>query len=295
MKKIKLLLAVVIPVLILYAAYVYLKTVNIAVLNPKGQVALKEKHLIIFASILSLFVLVPVYSMLIFFAFRYNEKNTKSKYSPNFDHSRIFESVWWGIPTVLILILSVVTWKSSHDLDPYKLISSNKPVLNIQVVTMDWKWLFIYPDAQVASVNRLVIPDNTPVNLEITSDAPMNQIWIPQLAGQIMTMPGMVTHLNLIGNTDGTYLGRSTNISGDGFAGMTFNTDVVSSAGYNNWINKARQSQNVLNIASYNKLNKPSEYVPVSYYSYASPDVFSYIYNKYMGPSNANMSMGMKN
>ena len=127
----------------------------------------------------------------------------------------------------------------------------------------------------------------------MTSDAPMNQLWIPQLAGQIMSMPGMVTHLNLIGNTTGTYRGVSSNISGKGFAGMTFNAHVVSDSDYDNWISHARKSPNVLNLKGYQELNVPSEYVPPTYYSYASPDLFSYIYNKYMGPANDIMNTGM--
>jgi cytochrome o ubiquinol oxidase subunit 2 len=295
MKKIKILFLCLIPLLIIYFGYLYLKTVNIAVFNPKGEIALKEKNLILFALTLSLFVLVPVFVMLITFAIKYNEKNTKAKYSPNFDHSRIFESIWWGIPTILIIILSIVTWQSSHSLDPYKAINSPKPTLNIQVVSMDWKWLFIYPNSEIASVNDLTIPINTPVNLEITSDAPMNQLWIPQLAGQIMSMPGMVTHLNLIGNEAGTFRGMSSNISGQGFSGMTFNAHVVSDVNYQNWINSTRKSPNVLNKKGYQALNIHSEYVPATYYSYASPDLFGYIYNKYMSPSNGNINTGMGN
>ena len=293
MKKIKVIFLTVIPLLVIYISYLYLRTVNFAILNPKGQVASKEKDIILFAMMLSLFVLIPVFIMLVVFAIRYNEKNLKAKYSPNFDHSKIFESIWWGIPTILIIILSIVTWQSSHSLDPYKPISSSKAPLNIQVVSMNWKWLFIYPDSQVAAVNDLTIPINTPVNLEMTSDAPMNQLWIPQLAGQIMSMPGMVTHLNLIGNTTGTYRGVSSNISGKGFAGMTFNAHVVSDSDYDNWISHARKSPNVLNLKGYQELNVPSEYVPPTYYSYASPDLFSYIYNKYMSPANDNMNVGM--
>jgi len=293
MKKIKLIFIIILPLLVIYIGYLYLKTVNFAVLNPKGEIAAKEKNIILFAMMLSLFILVPVFVMLITFAFRYNEKNKKAKYTPEFDHSRIFESIWWGIPTILIIILSIVTWQSSHSLDPFKPISSTKPTLNIQVVSMNWKWLFIYPDSQVATVNDLTIPINTPVNLEMTSDAPMNQLWIPQLAGQIMCMPGMVTHLNIIGNTAGTYRGVSSNISGKGFAGMSFKAHVTSDNEYKNWISQARKSQNVLNLKGYQELNVPSEYVPATYYSYASPGLFSYIYNKYMGPASDNISTGM--
>ncbi|MEI8187850.1 MAG: COX aromatic rich motif-containing protein [Candidatus Saccharibacteria bacterium] len=292
LKVIGLILLIIVPL----AALIYhVKNTNFQVLNPKGQIALQEKNLIVFALALSLFVLVPVFLMLIVFAIRYNEKNTKSKYSPNFDHSRIFEAIWWGIPTILIAILSVVTWNSSHSLDPYKSISSSKPTLKIQVVSMNWKWLFIYPKSQIASVNDLTIPVDTPIDLEMTSDGPMNQIWIPQLAGQIMLMPGMVTHLNLISDNTGSYLGRSSNISGVGFAGMTFNTNVVNSRDYSAWINNARKSTKVLNNISYKELNIPSEYVPVSYYSYASHDVFGDIYNKYMSSNNDNMYTGMGN
>ena len=289
-RKYKLLLITVIVVGCLVAATLYLMHANIPILEPAGQVGQRERTLIFIALGLSLIVVIPVYVLLLSFAWKYRESNKKAKYSPELDHNRLAEAIWWLIPTILITILSVITWDSSHALDPYRPISSNVKPLNIQVVALDWKWLFIYPSQKVASVNLMQFPINTPLNLQITSDAPMNSFWVPQLGGQIYAMPGMVTQLHLIANKSGNYNGFSANISGEGFASMMFTAKASNSNDFNSWISSAKKSNKILDQASYNQLAKPSSYYPISYYSSVSSNLFISIVTKYMSPNHQSNS-----
>jgi cytochrome o ubiquinol oxidase subunit 2 len=263
----------------------YFHDKTVAVLNPRGPIALKEFHLIVFALLLSLTIVIPVFILTAVFAYRYRETNTKAKYSPELDHNKYAETIWWVIPSILIAILGVVAWNSSHTLDPYRPIYSNRPAMTIQVVALDWKWLFIYPKQNIASVNLVQFPNNTPINFEITSDAPMNSFWIPQLGGQIYAMPGMSTQLHLLASQNGSYNGSSANISGEGFAGMTFIARSSSTQGFNDWLNSVKKSPNKLSLAEYNKLSGPSQNNPVSYYSSAQYGLYNNIVYKYLVPS----------
>lgn len=269
----------------LAVAVIYLQHTSIPVLEPRGIIAYKERRLIFFALLLSLIVVIPVFTLLFVFAWRYREGNTKAKYSPNLAGNRPAEALWWFIPTVLITILSIVTWNATHALDPYKpLVSSVRPI-DVQVVALDWKWLFIYPEQNIASVNLVKFPENTPVNFEITADAPMNSFWIPQLGGQIYAMPGMSTQLHLMASSDGTFNGSSANISGDGFAGMSFVAQSSSAAQFNDWVQSVKQSSQSLSQQAYSKLSSPSEYNPISYYSSAANNLYNTIILKYMVPN----------
>ncbi|HVV26011.1 MAG TPA: ubiquinol oxidase subunit II [Candidatus Saccharimonadales bacterium] len=275
-------------VAIIAALAVYLHHHTVDVLQPAGQVGYKERQLMIFAVLLSVIVVVPVFSLTIFIAWKYREGNSRpKKYSPDWDHSRLFESIWWGIPIAIIAILSVVTWRSSHALDPYRALVSTKRPLTVQVVALDWKWLFIYPEQHVASVNLAEIPVGTPVDFQITSDTVMNSFWVPQLGGQIYAMPGMITQLNLVADKAGTYAGSSANISGSGFAGMSFHVAAGSPNNFDDWVARAQRTKRPLNSAAYNQLAKPSKYVPVSYYSSVQSNLFNYIAVKYMTPLTA--------
>jgi cytochrome o ubiquinol oxidase subunit 2 len=269
---------------VLLGAAFYLSSVNIPVLQPAGEVGLKERNLIYISLLLAVIVVVPVFIMLFLFSWKYHEGNKHAKYSPNFDSNRKLESIWWGVPFVIIFILSIITWNSSHDLDPFKPLSAASKPVNVQVVALQWKWLFIYPDYNVASVNFLQIPTHTPVNFEITSDAPMNSFWIPQLGGQIYAMSGMSTHLHLMADKPGNYAGRSANISGKGFSGMTFTTRAGSQNDFNNWLTNVRQKNSNLNLAAYNQLAQPSENNPASYYSSVDSDLYDGIVSKYIAP-----------
>jgi len=270
-------------VLVAVVAFVrYLMTTNIAVLDPKGTIALQEKNLIVFALLLSLIVVIPVFVMVFAFAWRYREGNDKAKYSPNLDHNVIAETIWWLVPTALISVLAVVAWNSSHSLDPYKPLASNVPPVTIQVVALDWKWLFIYPQDHVATVNYFRIPDNTPVNFEITADAPMNSFWIPQLGGQIYAMPGMSTQLHLAADAPGSYDGSSANISGVGFSGMTFVAKSSSMSDYKTWLANAQQAPQQLTVDQYNQLSKPSQNNAVTTYSGVTSGLYDGVLAKYM-------------
>lgn len=258
---------------------------NIAVLNPKGPIGQQERQLIYFALLLSLIVVLPVFALLFGIAWRYREGNKKAKYTPDWDHNVFIEGIWWLVPSILILILSVVTWNSSHHLDPYRRLASSTKPLTIQVIALDWKWLFIYPEQNIASVNYVKFPTNTPVNFQITADAPMNSFWIPQLGGQIYAMPGMITQLNLMADQAGNYRGSSANISGQGFASMTFTAQAGPKNDFNHWVKDAKKSPNHLNFNTYAALAKPSQYNPATYYSSSTNGLFDAVMLKYMVPS----------
>jgi cytochrome o ubiquinol oxidase subunit II len=286
--KLILLIACVLVLALIVSAIGYLHHTNIAVLNPKGPIAQKELNLIIVALLLSLLIVIPVFTLTIVFAWRYREGNTKAKYSPELDHNRTAETMWWLIPSALILVLAIVAWNSSHELDPYKPLVSNIRPLTIQVVALDWKWLFIYPQQNVASVNFFQFPSQTPINFEITSDAPMNSFWIPQLGGQIYAMPGMSTQLHLLASSDGSYSGSSANISGVGFSGMNFIAKATSKSDFNNWLESIKNSSSQLSLSRYNKLANPSENNPPSYYSAPQYGLFNIIVNRYLIPPSSN-------
>lgn len=269
------------------AAVWYFHTHSVPVLEPSGTISQKERNLIIFGLLLAILVVVPVYAMTITIALKYRESNTKhkAKYSPDWNHDRRIELTWWAIPGVIILILSIVTWKSSHTLDPFKPLASKQAPLSIQVVSLDWKWLFIYPKQKIASVNYLKVPVDVPLNFQITSDTVMNSFWIPALGSQIYAMPGMETQLHLMATKTGSFYGSSANISGSGFAGMHFSTQAVSQTDFNNWERQLQRSPKHLSQSQYNILAKPSSDNPVAYYSNAQPGLFDNIILKYMAPS----------
>lgn len=269
------------------AAVWYFHTHSVPVLEPSGTISHKERNLIIFGLLLAILVVVPVYAMTIAIALKYRESNTKhkDKYSPDWNHDRRIELTWWAIPGVIILILSIVTWKSSHALDPFKPLSSKQTPLSIQVVSLDWKWLFIYPKQKIASVNYLKVPVNVPLNFQITSDTVMNSFWIPALGSQIYAMPGMETQLHLMATKTGSFYGSSANISGSGFAGMHFTTQAVSQTDFNNWARQLQLSPKHLSQSQYNILARPSSDNPVAYYSNVESGLFDNIILKYMAPS----------
>ncbi len=271
----------------------YLSNNSVPVLSPSGLVATKQKQLMILALALAAIVVLPVYSLTIIIALKYRETNRKAKYDPDWDHSRVLETIWWLVPMAIILVLSVITWKSSHSLNPYKPLASSGKTLNVEVVALDWKWLFIYPQQGVASVNRLEMPVSTPVHFYITSDTVMNSFWIPALAGQIYAMPGMTTQLNLEANKIGTFAGSSANISGEGFAGMTFSAVSAPLYKFNEWLAQAKSSTNSLSVAMYQQLARPSQYNPVAYYKQPVNGLFNAIINRYMMP-NQSLASGVQ-
>ncbi len=250
-------------------------------LNPKGQVGGDERTLIAVAAGLMLLVIIPVIVMTFVFAWKYRASNKKARYEPDWSYSGKIEAAMWLIPTVIIIALATISWITTHSLDPFKPLKTPGDPVKIEVVSMDWKWLFIYPDQGVASVNEVTFPANTQVEFYLTSDTVMTSFFIPQLGSQIYTMAGMQTQLHLIADHEGVYDGIAANYSGAGFSGMTFKAHAVSNARFNDWIAKAKQSSNKLDFASYRQLAKPSENNPVEYYSTVSPNLFDQILNEY--------------
>lgn len=283
--KTKLVVGVITAVGLAFMAFSYFQRVNVPILDPRGPIGQKERDLIFLAVGLSLIVVIPVFFMLGFFAWKYREGNKKAKYDPHFDHSRLIESVWWGVPIVIITILAFATWKGSHELDPFKPIEASSKPLQVQVVALQWKWLFIYPEQNIATVNLVQFPEKTPVEFQLTGDAPMNSFWIPRLGGQIYAMSGMSTKLNLMADNIGSYPGSSANISGAGFADMTFVAKSVSSGDFEKWIGLVRQYRDSLTMEAYSQLVKPSKNVPIDYYSSVENNLYGQIIAKYMGPA----------
>lgn len=265
------------------AALVF-STQSVPVLQPKGMIAEKQRDLIYLASLLMLIVVIPVFIMALFFAWKYREGNEKAKYTPDWENNVTAEFLWWGIPFVIIIILSIFTWTSSHELNPFRPIENGKAPLKVQVVALEWKWLFIYSDQGIATVNYLQIPEKTPIEFEITADAPMNSFWIPQLGGQIYAMPAMRTKLNLIANETGTFRGSSANLSGSGFAGMAFPVRATAREEFDSWVSSVQSSSSSLDLDEYHRLLRPSKYDPAAFYSLAKPDLFDWIVMKYMSP-----------
>jgi len=264
-------------------AAVFLSGCNMEVLTPKGDVGAHEKSLILIALGLMAIVAIPVIAMTLWFAWRYRSTNKKATYAPNWSHSTKIEVVVWTIPAIIIAILAVITWTSSHALDPYKPLESDAKPVTVQVVSMDWKWLFVYPEYGVASVNELAFPTDRPVNFQITSDSVMNAFFIPQLGSQIYAMAGMETKLHLIAREPGTYEGLSSNFSGEGFSDMHFKAIATSEDGFKDWIAKAKATTTALDAGSYKTLAQPSEKAPVAYYGHVTPGLFASVVNKHMG------------
>jgi cytochrome o ubiquinol oxidase subunit II len=241
------------------------------VLDPKGPITFAERQILFNATGIMLAIVIPVMLATLSVAFWFRASNERASYQPNFKESGRIELLVWSIPLMTVLLVGIVAWISSYDLDPPKpLASSGKPV-KVQVVSLDWKWLFIYPEEGVASVNQLTIPVGTPVSFELTSSGVMNSFFVPQLAGQVYTMAGMVTRLNMQADYAGTYRGMSANFSGDGFADMHFNVDVVSPERFAQWLTSTRSAGPTLDAQAYADMVKPSSAVaPFTYRSIAS-------------------------
>ena len=274
---------------------VYIESHNMGVFNPKGIIALAEKNLIVTALCLMMIVIIPVFILLATFLWRYREGNTKAKYTPDWHSNSILEIVWWTIPAVIIIILATITWRSTHELDPFRPIESDVNPITIQAVALDWKWLFIYPDQNIATVNFVEFPEGTPIEFKITADAPMNAFWIPQLAGQVYAMSGMTAQLHLLSNSVGDYDGLSSNFSGDGFSGMKFVARVTSREDFDNWVKTVKISPKGLSLAQYDELSKQSKNNPVEYYATVADNLYNVIIMKFMAPAGpSGNSMGVE-
>jgi cytochrome o ubiquinol oxidase subunit II len=241
------------------------------VLDPHGPVASAERQILFNSLGIMLAIVIPTIVATLGVAWWFRSSNRRATYLPDFEYSGRLELLVWSIPAMTVLLVGGVAWVGAHDLDPRKPISSTAKPLTIQVVSLDWKWLFIYPEQGIASINHLTVPVGTPLNFELTSSGVMNSFFVPQLGSQIYTMSGMVTRLQLQADHPGSYPGLSSNFSGEGFADMRFTVDAVPAAQFAQWVTAARNSGPALDAASYADLAKPSRAVaPFTYRSVAS-------------------------
>lgn len=268
---------------------------NTVLMHPAGYVAQQQSHLITVSVILMLIIIVPVMFLICLFAWRYRKSNpaTEAEYAPHWNHSTRLELIIWGMPLLIIIVLGLITWVSTHKLDPYRpldSIAANQPILpgvqplEVDVVALDWKWLFIYPRQGVASVNELVTPINVPVHFRITSSTMMNSFSIPALAGQIYSMAGMDTILNAVMNKPGVYDGFSANYSGAGFSYMRFKYYGTTAADFDNWVQRVKASGGALNRTSYLALAKPSINDPVRHFAAVTPGLYDVILDQCVAP-----------
>jgi cytochrome o ubiquinol oxidase subunit II len=251
------------------------------VLDSKGAIGKAEVSLIATSVYAMLIVVIPVILLTLFVAWKYRASNRNATYAPKWAHSTGIEVAIWTIPTIIILFLGILTWKTTHELDPYKPIESNVKPINVEVVALDWKWLFVYPDLGIATVNQIAFPVGTPVNFKITSDSVMNSFFIPQLGGQIYAMAGMQTKLHLIADHAGDYAGISANYSGAGFSDMKFRALAMSQADFDAWLKQVKSSPDNLSMDVYAGVARPSEKAAVKYFSTVDPKLFNNIVAKY--------------
>ena len=245
------------------------------VLDPKGPIASAERQIIFNSLGIMLAIVIPTIIATAGIAFWFRSSNARAHYQPDFIYSGRLELLVWSIPTMTVLLVGGVAWVGAHQLDPRKAIDSTVRPINIQVASLNWKWLFIYPNLGIASVNHLTVPVGTPISFELTSSGVMNSFFVPQLGGQIYTMSGMTTHLQLQSDHVGTYPGLSSNFSGEGFADMYFDVDVVTTQRFDQWVATAHKNGPVLNPATLADLTRPSLNVSPFTYRSVTPDLFS--------------------
>jgi cytochrome o ubiquinol oxidase subunit 2 len=252
------------------------------VLDPKGPIAVAERQILFNSLGIMLAIVIPTILATFGVAYWFRSSNTRARYQPEFKYSGRLEVLVWSIPAMTVLLVGGVAWVGAHDLDPRKAISAAAKPVTVQVVSLDWKWLFIYPEQGIASVNHLVVPAGTPISFELTSSGVMNSFFVPQLGSQIYTMSGMVTHLQLQADHPGSYRGLSAQFSGDGFADMRFVVDAMPGQQFQQWVASIRNNGPTLDQQSYADLAKPSEAVAPFTYGAVSPDLFTTIMNSAM-------------
>ena len=250
---------------------------NRGILDPVGPVAAQEKQILINSTAIMLAIIIPTMIATIAFAWWFRRGNAKAQYRPDWEYSGAIEMVVWAIPALTIMLLGGIAWIGSHDLEPSKPLKSAVPPLNVEVVSLDWKWLFIYPDQGVATVNQLVVPAGTPVSFRLTSATVWNSFFVPQMGTMIYTMPRMTTHLNLQADKPGAYDGLSSHFSGDGFSGMQFKVQALPADQFAMWAQAAHASALKLDGPGYAELSKPSSYVKPMTYGTVAPGLFDAI------------------
>ena len=263
---------------------------NTVLMNPSGDIANQQGRLIVVSTVLMLIIIVPVIALTLFFAWRYRQSNKEADYSPDWDHSTQLELAIWGAPLLIIIALGAITWISTHTLDPYRPLSrldAERPIpaeaqpLVVEVVALDWKWLFIYPEQGFATVNEMAAPVDRPITFKITASSVMNSFFIPALAGQIYAMPGMETKLHAVINKPGEFEGFSANYSGAGFSGMRFKFHGLSNGDFDQWVQKVKAGKDgeLTRELYQKKLEVPSEREPVRHYASVDPALYDAILN----------------
>lgn len=255
---------------------------DMVILDPKGPVGQRAAELINTSILLMLIVVLPVFIMVIWFSIRYRAGNKKSTYKPDWAHSNKIEWFIWTIPVIIIVILSYLTWTSTHELDPYKPIASDKPALQVEVISTDWNWIFVYPEDSIATINELVIEAGRPVSFKLTSATVMTSLFIPDLGSQIYAMAGMQTQLNLMADEPGNFVGRNLEYSGNGYHQMSFDVKAKTTEDFANWVLEAKKSTSALSMEEFNKIKVPNVNHPVVIYSSVEPDLFEKVMAPYM-------------
>ncbi|MGO4808619.1 ubiquinol oxidase subunit II [Cupriavidus sp. 2MCAB6] len=274
---------------LLLPAILLLAGCNAVLLAPAGDLAVRQRDLIIISTGLMLLIILPVIALTLLFAWRYRAANREAVYEPDWDHSTLLELVIWAAPLLIIIALGALTWVSTHKLDPYQPLSRidaqrDVPMgvapMTVEVVALDWKWLFFYPELGIATVNELAAPVDQPIRFKITASTVMNSFFIPSLAGQVYAMPGMETQLHAVINRTGVYEGFSANYSGAGFSGMYFKFHGMSTEEFERWVRQAKAGGGVLTRDAYLQLEKPSELEPVRRYASVAPGLYDAILNR---------------
>jgi cytochrome o ubiquinol oxidase subunit 2 len=280
MTRSKVLFLILVGFTLLFFAILFFENTTFTLFNPKGVIAREERNIMIAAVALMLLIVLPVYVLIFGFAWRYRAGNSTTK--PRESRERpSFEIALWLLPTGVVVLLGILGWQGTHALDPYKPIESTARPITIQVVALNWKWLFIYPEQNIATVNFVAFPERTPLNFELTADAPMNSFWIPELGGQMYAMAGMITRLHLMADGPGEFSGSAAEINGAGFASMRFVAKAMTQADFGRWVATVRESSLVLSSDVYDKLAKPSERYPVTYFASVEPNLERSIVFKY--------------
>ena len=269
---------------VLVAVPIVLTACQPGVLDPRGVVGIAEKTILINSLAIMLAIVVPTITATFAFAWWFRASNTRARYLPDFAYSGRLELIVWAIPLLVIILLGGVAWIGAHQLDPAEPLASDTPPLEVQAVSLDWKWLFIYPEQRVASVNQLVVPAGVPVHFSLTSASVMNAFFIPQLGSMIYTMNGMTTRLNLQADEPGTFRGLSSHYSGDGFADMHFEVRAVPADQFAGWIDATRTTGQSLDPTGYTELAKQSVGVPPFTYRDVEPGLFQQITTQKLPP-----------
>ena len=292
-------IVVTIGVIALIAYLVHFSPVT--VLMPDGGIAKDERNLMLLVIVLMSVLAIPSIFLTYYFAWKYRADNPKHPhFAPEHTSSRKMSFIWWTIPTVAALVLSCIIWPAAHALDPYKHLSSSVKPIKVQVIALQWKWLFIYPDQHIATLNYLEVPTGTPIDFELTADAPMTSFWIPNLGGQIYAMAGMRTQTHFITDKTGSFTGQNAEINGDGYSEMEFPVKAVAPQDFDKWVVETKKGGTTLDQKVYNELAKAREDHRQLYYSSVDLNLFGTVLMKDMAPQepthtdeNGNVMKGM--